>query len=150
MTTQIDTAEHQMKHLANTPTKYRAAAFREASELEAALTADAKTAAERALARAAGTTLLAIRTWHWRRIARRKFAATESADLVAHTNALVRLLEKLGHGQVSGDASHTPAAATAAQPSAQIAREPYTGPSAFGWVQDGVVVGTKPAADGPQ
>src|SRR2546423_680133 len=74
--------------------RYKAHAFREAAELEAGLLTQASGPVESARAQLAGSLMLAIRTWHWRRISKRRLSTGEGADLAAHTNALLRILER--------------------------------------------------------
>src|SRR4051812_29558235 len=78
------------------PARYKAHAFREAAELEARLVSQTTGPVDAAMAQLAGSLMLAIRTWHWRRVAKRKLKAGEGADLAAHTNALLRILERFG------------------------------------------------------
>lgn len=66
----------------------------ESAALESALTAIAKSPVEVALAQVAAALHLSVRGWYWRRRGRRKPRSEESAELAAHSNSLLRILER--------------------------------------------------------
>ena len=103
--------------------RYRANAMRESAALEARLIATARSPHEQVLAQLAGSMMLAIRTWHWRRRAKRKVLAGEGADLAAHTNTLLRILERFeSSGADKPPELQSSAADTGAQSPARPAR----------------------------
>lgn len=76
--------------------QHKARARVEAEAFEAALLLQVQTPVQIALAKTASSFYLAVRTYHWRRMARAKQRPKELAEAVAAGNALDRMLETLG------------------------------------------------------
>lgn len=160
MTTEIDTAGLQMNHLANTPdlTPSRLAgrqgndvlrergrklaafkawlAERTPNDARTALLADSALALYRQVLRAQNS-----------RQQRGKVRGSNANGVAAAVNALLTVLAQLKvlPEPPAASPANGPTPAIPAPPSVATAAEPYSGPSQFGWVQDGVIVGEKPA-----
>jgi hypothetical protein len=110
--------------------QHQARARVETEAFEAALLVQVQTPVQIALAKTAASFYLAVRLYHWRRMARAKQRPKELAEAVAAGNALDRMLETLGLIPNPGNADSRTTAHRERFESASLADAPPDTPAA--------------------